>query len=59
MPISRRSRYKVSTSQEINAAFATFAGERPDALFFAGDGFFTNRRVQLVNRRRDPCGIWL
>ena len=28
---------------------ATFAGERPDALFFAGDGFFTNRRVQLVN----------
>ena len=41
--------YKVSTSHEINAAFATFAGERPEALFFAGDGFFTNRRVQLVN----------
>ncbi len=41
--------YKVSTSHEINAAFATLAGERPDALFFAGDGFFTNRRVQLVN----------
>ena len=41
--------YKVSTSQEINAAFATFAGTRPDALFFAGDGFFTSRRVQLVN----------
>ena len=41
--------YKVSTSREIDAAFATFAGERPDALFFAGDGFFTNRRVQLVN----------
>ena len=41
--------YKASTSREINAAFATFAGERPDALFFAGDGFFTSRRVQLVN----------
>ena len=41
--------HKVSTSHEINAAFATFAGMRPDALFFAGDGFFTSRRVQLVN----------
>jgi putative ABC transport system substrate-binding protein len=41
--------YRVSTSQEINAAFATLARERPEALFFAGDGFFTNRRVQLVN----------
>ena len=38
-----------NTSREINAAFATFARERPDALFFAGDGLFTNRRVQLVN----------
>jgi putative ABC transport system substrate-binding protein len=40
---------KASTSREINTAFATLARERPDALFFAGDGFFTNRRVQLVN----------
>ena len=38
-----------NTSREINTAFATFARERPDALFFAGDGLFTNRRVQLVN----------
>ena len=38
-----------STSRGINTAFATFARERPDALFFAGDGLFTNRRVQLVN----------
>ena len=41
--------YRVSSSHEINAAFAALAGERTDALFFAGDGFFTSRRVQLVN----------
>jgi putative tryptophan/tyrosine transport system substrate-binding protein len=38
-----------STSREINAAFATFVRERPDALFVANDGFFTSRRVQLAN----------
>jgi putative tryptophan/tyrosine transport system substrate-binding protein len=38
-----------STSREINAAFATFVRERPDALFVGGDGFFVSRRVQLVN----------
>jgi putative ABC transport system substrate-binding protein len=38
-----------STIGEIDAAFATFARERPDALFVAGDGFFNSRRVQLVN----------
>jgi len=37
------------TSREISAAFAAFAHERPDALFVAGDPFFGNRRVQLVN----------
>ena len=38
-----------SNSNEINAAFATFARERPDALF-VGPGFlFTSRRVQLVH----------
>ena len=38
-----------SSSSEINAAFATLARERPDALF-VGPGFlFTNRRVQLVH----------
>jgi putative tryptophan/tyrosine transport system substrate-binding protein len=37
-----------STSHEIDAAFATIARERPDALFVAPDGFFASRRVQLV-----------
>jgi putative ABC transport system substrate-binding protein len=40
---------KASTTREIDAAFATFAYERPDALFVGGDVFFTqSRRVQLV-----------
>src|SRR5262245_50372331 len=38
-----------STSSEINAAFASLARERPDALFVGGDGFFLSRRVQMVN----------
>jgi putative tryptophan/tyrosine transport system substrate-binding protein len=38
-----------STSREIEAAFATFARERPDILFVAGDPLFLSRRVQLVN----------
>jgi putative ABC transport system substrate-binding protein len=38
-----------STSREINAAFATFVRERPDALFVGGDPFFSSRRVQLVH----------
>jgi putative ABC transport system substrate-binding protein len=38
-----------STSREINAAFATFFQERPDALFVGGDVFFSSRRVQLIN----------
>jgi putative ABC transport system substrate-binding protein len=38
-----------STNDGINAAFATFVRERPDALFVIGDAFFTSRRVQLVN----------
>jgi len=37
-----------SNSREINAAFATLVRERPDALFVAGDPFFTSRLVQLV-----------
>jgi putative tryptophan/tyrosine transport system substrate-binding protein len=38
-----------STSGEINAAFATFVHERPDALFVSADSVFTTRRVQLVH----------
>ena len=38
-----------SSSGEIDAAFATLARERPDALF-VGTGFlFNSRRVQLVH----------
>jgi putative ABC transport system substrate-binding protein len=37
-----------STSREIDAAFASLARERPDALFVAGDAFLNSRRVQLV-----------
>ena len=39
---------KADTSQAIDAAFATFARERPDALFVGSSPFFTARRVQLV-----------
>jgi putative ABC transport system substrate-binding protein len=38
-----------STSREIDAAFATFAHERPDAVFVGIDVFFNGRRAQLVN----------
>ena len=37
-----------STSREIDAAFATLARERPDALFVAPDIFFTSRRMQIT-----------
>jgi putative ABC transport system substrate-binding protein len=37
-----------STSQEIDAAFATLARERPDALFVSPDAFFRSRRVHLA-----------
>ena len=37
-----------STIREIDAAFATLASERPDALFVANEGFFIDRRVQLA-----------
>ena len=41
--------HNANTSREIDATFATFAGERPDALFVAGNPFFNSRRVQLVH----------
>jgi putative tryptophan/tyrosine transport system substrate-binding protein len=47
-----------STSREIDAAFASLARERPDALFVAPDGFFSSRAVQFANlaaRERIPA----
>src|SRR5215475_507505 len=39
---------RASTGREIDAAFATLAQERSDALFVGNDAFFNCRRVQLV-----------
>jgi putative tryptophan/tyrosine transport system substrate-binding protein len=47
-----------TTIGEIDAAFATFAGQRPDALFVAPDAFFVNRAMQfatLTARARIPA----
>ena len=44
-----------STSREIDAAFASFVRERPDALFVVCGSFFTSRRVQLPLGDA-PCG---
>jgi putative tryptophan/tyrosine transport system substrate-binding protein len=38
-----------STSREVDAVFAGFERQRPDALFLGADPFFTSRRVQLAN----------
>ena len=40
---------KARSSGEINAAFATFVHDRPDALFVSGGFLFSDRRVQLVH----------
>jgi len=40
--------FKANSIREIDAAFATFVHERPDALFVSSGPFFTSRRVQLV-----------
>jgi putative ABC transport system substrate-binding protein len=37
-----------TTIGEIDAAFATFAGKLPDALFVGGNALFTDRRVQFA-----------
>ena len=37
-----------SSIREIDAAFASFVGERPDALFVGADPFFNSRRMQLA-----------
>jgi len=39
---------RASTAREIDAAFATLAQQKPDALFVGNDAFFNSRRVQLV-----------
>jgi putative ABC transport system substrate-binding protein len=47
-----------ATIAEIDAAFAAFDRERPDALFIAPDGFLFSRRVQfatLTARERIPA----
>ena len=41
--------FNAATSREIDAAFAAFARERPDALFVGQDAFFNSRRLQLAN----------
>jgi putative ABC transport system substrate-binding protein len=38
---------KASTSRDIDAVFAAFTKDRPDALFVAPDAFFAGRRLQL------------
>ena len=38
-----------SNRDEIDAAFATFVHERPDALFISSGPYFSNRRVQLAH----------
>jgi len=41
--------FNASISREVDAAFASFGRERPDALFVGQDGFFNSRRLQLAN----------
>jgi putative ABC transport system substrate-binding protein len=49
---------KATTTDEINAVFATLARQRPDALLVAPDTFFVSRRVQITTlaaRERIPA----
>jgi putative tryptophan/tyrosine transport system substrate-binding protein len=39
--------FNTTTSSDIDAASATFAGERPDAVFIGQDPFLNSRRLQL------------
>jgi ABC-type uncharacterized transport system substrate-binding protein len=41
--------FNASTIAEIDAAFATLAGDRPDALFISSGPFFASRSVQLAH----------
>jgi putative ABC transport system substrate-binding protein len=40
---------KATNSREIEAAFATFVSERPDALFVGNDAFLNSRRIQIAH----------
>ena len=41
--------HQATSIREIDAAFATLARERPDAIYVAGDSLFVSRRVHLAN----------
>jgi putative ABC transport system substrate-binding protein len=41
--------FNATTWREIDAAFAAFGRERPDAVFVSQDAFFAARRMQLAN----------
>ena len=41
--------FNASTSREIDAAFAAFGRERPDAVLVGQDAFYVGRRLQLAN----------
>ena len=51
--------HNAATIGEIDAAFATLARERPDALFLAGDGFFRRppRAICHLDGARQDSGI--
>jgi putative ABC transport system substrate-binding protein len=46
-----------STSREIEAAFATLVRDRADALYIAGDVFFTSRLASNLRRSRRVIGF--
>jgi ABC-type uncharacterized transport system substrate-binding protein len=47
--------FNASTSREIDAAFAAFGRERPDAVFVGQDAFFNGRWLQLANWAVRQC----
>jgi putative tryptophan/tyrosine transport system substrate-binding protein len=54
--------HKATTIGEIDAVFASFAQERPDALFVAADAFFATRAAQFITltaRDRIPAAYSL
>jgi putative tryptophan/tyrosine transport system substrate-binding protein len=54
--------HKATTTGGIDAAFASFAQERPDALFVAADAFFATRAAQFITltaRDRIPAAYSL